>query len=137
MSTPTSRKKRRALSRHAAGVDLVTHADKLWFEQHPERQFRIRRMTAAEIGTAEALHTLKTLPLGAARFTLVRKLTSDCRSRIFILASETKDGAEIGDEVAATLWEHHLKRSPNARNVEARLAAALMVQDHQHQGGAA
>lgn len=137
MSTSTCRQKRRALSRHAAGVDLVTQADKLWFEHHPDRQFRIRRMTAAEIGTAEALHALKSLPLGAARFTLVRKLTSDCRSRIFILGSETKGGEEIGDEVAGTLWEHHLERNPNARNVEAKLAAALMVQDHQHQGGAA
>ena len=137
MSASTSRQKRRALSRHAAGVDLVTHADKVWFEQHSERQFRIRRMTAAEIGTAEALHALKPLPQGAARFTLVRKLTSDCRSRIFILGSETKDDAEIDDEVAATLWEHHLERSPVSRNVEARLAAALIVQDQPYQGGAA
>jgi len=37
MSTSISRQRRRALSRHAAGVDLVTQADRLWFEQHSER----------------------------------------------------------------------------------------------------
>lgn len=137
MSGPNSRQHRRALDRYAAGVEHVTAEDKRWFEQHPERCFRIRRMTAAEIGTAEAMDALKPLPPGAARFTLVRKLTADRRTRIFIFGSATKSGAETGEDVAEALWLHHLDRSPSAQQAESRLAAALVTRDQQHQGGAA
>lgn len=136
MSLPHTRQQKRALERFAAGVDHITAEDRRWFEQHPGRRFRIRRMAAAEIGTAEAAGGLNPLPAGAARFTLVRKVTPNLRTRIFIHGPAHKSGAEASEELAAALWDTHLDRSPSAQRTERMLAAAMMAQDH-HQGGAA
>ncbi len=137
MSAPSSRQQRRSLDRFAPGVDHITAEDRRWFEQHPERRVRIRRMAAAEIGSAEAIQALKPLPQGAARFTLVRKVTDSFRLRCFIHGPAHKSGVEACDEIAAALWEHHLDRSPSARRIEDGLAAALTTQDQDDQGGAA
>ena len=111
MSALTSRQQRRSLDRYAADIDHITAEDRRWFERHPERRFRIRRMAAAEIGSAEAIQALKPLPQGTARFTLVRKVTDNFRLRCFIHGPAHKSGAEACDEVAAALWEHHLDRT--------------------------
>lgn len=137
MTAQHSRQRRRALDRCAAGVDHVTAEDRAWFEARPDRRFRIRRMTAAEIGTAEAMDALKPLPAGAARFTLVRKVTPNMRTRVFIYGPAHSSGDDACDEIAAALWDHHLDRSPKARRIETTLAANLVTQDHQPRGGAA
>lgn len=137
MSLPHTRQQKRALERFAAGVDHITAEDRRWFEQRPERQFRIRRMAAAEIGTAEAIGALKPLPQGTARFTLIRKVTDSFRLRCFIHGPAHRSGAEASDELAAALWDTHLDRSPSARRIENGLAAGLITRDRNHQGGAA
>lgn len=141
MSTFKSRQQRRALARYAHGVGLVTASDRRWFEEHPGREFRVRRMAAAEIGSAAGvLGSPKPLPPGMARFTLVRKIRSDCRMRIFIYGPAHKTGQETGEAVAAALWGHHLGRTPSARDRE--FAILAVVSDHDagdqaFEGGAA
>lgn len=134
MTTLHSRQQRRSLERYARGVDLVTASDKRWFEEHPGREFRIRRMTAAEIGSAAAvLGDLKPLPAGTARFTLVRKIRPDCRMRIFIYGPDLKNGNETGEDVAAALWGRHLDRNPAVRQRE--FAITAIVSDHDARTG--
>ena len=129
MTTLHSRQQRRSLERYAQGVDLVTASDKRWFEEHPGREFRIRRMTAAEIGSALAVSSkLKPVPAGAARFTLVRKLSPTCRMRIFIYGPAHKTGQETGEAVAEALWDQHVDR--NAVVLQRKFAIAAIVSDH-------
>lgn len=140
-AAPLSRQQRRMLERHALGVDLITASDRRWFEEHPGREFRIRRMAAAEIGSAVAVRgELKPVPAGAARFTLVRKMGPTCRMRIFIYGPAYKTGRETGEGVAAALWGEYLNASPITRKRE--LAIAAIVADHDagdevFEGGAA
>ncbi len=137
MTMAQSRQQRRALERHAQGVDLATASDRRWFEEHPGRRFRVRRMTAAEIGTAGAVGKLSPQPAGTARFTLVRKDAADRRTRIFIFGPVDKSGFDTSDAVAAALWEHHLRQGGNAQRAGSSLAATMIAQDHRHQGDAA
>lgn len=136
-----TRQQRRALERYAQGVELATESDRRWFEEHPGRTFRIRRMAAAEIGSAAAvLGNLKPPPAGCARFTLVRKFSPTCRMRAFIFGPGDKSGQEASEAVAADLWSQHLERSSSARRYE--LAIAAVVSDHDagdeaFEGGAA
>ena len=140
-SASLSRQQRRMLERHSLGVDLVTASDRRWFEEHPGRQFRIRRMAPAEIGSALAVSgKLKPVPAGAARFTLVRKLSPTCRMRIFIYGPAHKSGQETGEAVAAALWDQHADR--NAAVLQRQFAIAAIVSDHDagdqaFEGGAA
>ena len=130
MTVSLTRQQRRALERHAPAVDLVTASDRRWFEEHPHRRFRIRRMAAAEIASIGALKALNPVPDGSARFTLIRKMSPDCRLRIFIFGPLHKSGGETSEEIAAALWQQHLNRDPAARARE--LAIAAMVSDHDH-----
>lgn len=128
-AAPLSRQQRRMLQRHALGVDLITASDRRWFEEHPGREFRIRRMAAAEIGSALAVRgALKPIPAGAARFTLVRKLSATCRMRIFIYGPAHKTGQETNEGVAAALWDQHVNR--NAAALERQFVVAAIVSDH-------
>lgn len=129
MTTLHSRQQRRSLERYAQGVDLVTASDKRWFEEHPGREFRIRRMAAPEIGSALAIcGELKPIQDGAARFTLVRKLSPTCRMRIFIYGPSHKTGQETGEDVAAALWDQHVDRT--AAVLQRQFAVAAIVSDH-------
>lgn len=129
MNAPSlSRQQRRALERHARGVDLVTASDKRWFEEHPGRECRIRRTAAAEIGAAAAVEALKPLPEGAVRFTLVRKINPDCRMRIFICGPAHKSGNETDESTAAALWDFYLDATPGAR--EGEFAFVALVTGH-------
>lgn len=129
MNAPLSRQQRRALERHSRGVDLITASDRRWFEEHPHRQFRIRRTAAAEIGQASAFKALKPLPEGAARFTLVRKINPDCRMRIFICGPAHKSGNETDECTAAALWDFYLDVTPGAREREFAFAAFVTSHD--------
>lgn len=124
-----TRQQRRALERYAYGVECATESDRRWFEEHPHRAFRVRRMAAAEIGSATAaLGTLKPAPAGYARFTLVRKVSPNLRVRAFIFGPADKSGQEASEEAAAELWRQRLDRNPEARSHE--LAVAAIVSDH-------
>lgn len=129
MTVRLNRQQRRALDRAAAGVDHVTAEDRRWFEARPDRRHRIRRMTAAEIASAEAMSALSPVPAGGARFTLVRKITPDFRLRVFISGPAHKSGDETGEATAAALWDHHRARNPNASAREDAMTAVAADHD--------
>ena len=131
--TTLSRQQHRALERYARGVDLATASDRRWFEEHPHRRFRIRRMTAAEIGSTAAVCGLKPVPAGSARFTLVQRMGPNSRLRIFIFGPADKSGQETSEETAAALWQAYRDRTPAGR--ERELAVATIIADHEHAPG--
>lgn len=125
-----TRQQRRCLERYAHGVSCATDADRRWFQEHPGRSFRIRRMAAAEIGSATAvLGSLKPVPTGSARFTLVRKLGPTERMRAFIFGPADWSGQECSEALAAELWRQHLDGNPAARRHELAIAALVSDRD--------
>jgi hypothetical protein len=126
-----TRNQRRKMEKLAPHVDRIAATDRAFFDQHPDRQHRVRPSSDAEIAEIEVTSgKLLQPPPGLRWFTIVRKV-SRARLRVFVLNHEdAQTGLNVPEGLADVIFD---TVSPQGlRELEARLNAAFSKE-----GGAA
>jgi hypothetical protein len=101
-----ARNQRRQIDKLATHTYPVLIADIAFFEQYPDRRYRIRRANDAEIATAELLDCqLLQPPDGWCWFAIVKKVPG-AYVRMFVAGPPTAEtGLAAPDRLAEWLWE--------------------------------
>jgi hypothetical protein len=114
-----TRAQRRQMQRLADKVDLVTQADRRFFERFPNRQHRVRLASQAEIGQNEVLEGGPVwLPEGLRVFTAVRNIAPGIRMRLFLRGLEGSE-TDLDEQTALAIYE--ATETPRSREIEAEL----------------
>jgi hypothetical protein len=92
-----TRNQRRQIDKLAPHVHRILNADIAFFEQHPDRRYRVRFANDAEIAHAEVLedHLLQ-VPQGCCWLVIVKKVPG-ANVRKFVASDPTLEGNTSGD----------------------------------------
>jgi hypothetical protein len=101
-----TRNQRRQIDKLAPHVQRVLDADIAFFEQHPDRRYRVRRANDAEVAQVEILEDqLLQPPQGCCWFAFVKKVP-DANLRMFVADHPTAEtGLDMPDDHAEEIWE--------------------------------
>jgi len=128
VTKPITRQQRRAMARHIADNETTVEADRRFFERRPDRVYRVRRMSRAEIGQWETAQGDRlAITDEYAAFTVVKNFAPGVRMRIFVPGPPDEDGNETSDDLGRFLWERYSDARPFVAEREARLEAALRL----------
>jgi hypothetical protein len=117
-----TRAQRREMKKLADKVDLVTQADRRFFERFPHRQHRVRLASRAEIGQNEVLEGHPVwLPEGLHIFIAVRNIAPGIRMRLFLRAPEMSE-TDVDELTALAIYE--AASTPRSQQIEAELRKA-------------
>ena len=113
--------------RFADANEPTIAADAKFFARRPDRTYRVRRMSRAEMEQLELASGGPLLPLGPDRapFTVVKQVATGVRLRIFVPGPGDEDGSDASDELGAFLWERYADIFPGIRAREAAFRSAL------------
>ena len=120
--TPIQQRQMQKLAPH---VDRVTEADRVFFEQHPDRKHRVRFASEAEIAQLEILNgQVTTLPPGIRHFVIVRNVAPGARLRLFVTNREgAETGLDVPEDLADVIFDTRATRQ--LREIEANMRSAL------------
>ncbi|MGU3388514.1 hypothetical protein ACLBYG_28725 [Methylobacterium sp. D53M] len=128
MTKPITRQQRRAMARHIADNETTVEADRRFFERRPDRTYRVRRMSRAELGQWETACDDRLEITGEfSVFTVVKNYAPGVRMRIFVPGPPDEDGNEASDELGRFLWARYSDARPWFAEREARFEAALRM----------
>jgi len=125
-----TRNQRRQIEKLAPHVERLTEADRVFFDQHPDRQHRVRHTGEAELADIETMEgKLMKPPTDCRWFTIVRNVVPGARIRIFVANyNDTETGLDVPEEFARTVFDTFAH--PGIPEMEAAMRAF-------RQGGAA
>ena len=122
MTIQLTRAQRRQMQKLADRVDLVTQADRLFFERRPERQHRVRLASQAEIEQNEILEGPHGVPPDCRIFTeIVCNVAPGVRLRLFTAAPE---GAETDLNEAMARAIFNAAATPRTWEIESAMRKA-------------
>ena len=97
------------------GLDCVSQSDRLFFELHPERKYRIRYADQAEIEFLKA--TGDPTPTGWWVYAAVCNVAPGVRTKVFLAAPEVRE-TNVSDDMARAVFEAY---KPTGRTRERSL----------------
>jgi hypothetical protein len=117
-----TRNQRRQIKKLAPHLDRITQADRVYFEQYPERKHRVRFASEVEIAQNEILSgEVMTLPPGQRHFVVVRNVAPGRRLRLFVTNAEDA-GIDVPEDLADVLFD--MVAAQQVREIESALLAA-------------
>ncbi len=128
MNARPSRAALRRVAKHQAAVDRVTDGDRRFFERRPDRSYRVRLASAAEVETAGAVLDASTAPVSGGRWImLIRKLAGDVRLRVMAQAQERVAGDLdlVSEDEAGRAYRYTCRPGTAAFRVEREAIATL------------
>ena len=128
MNMRPSRAALRRISKLQGAIDRAVDGDRRFFERRPDRSFRVRLASAAEIEAAGAVLDKETAPLPGGRWVmLVRKLAGDVRLRVMAQAHEwmASDLDSVGDDEAGRAYRYTCRPGTSAFQIEQEAIATL------------
>jgi hypothetical protein len=101
-----TRNRRRQIDKLAPHTYRILNADIAFFQQYPDRRYRVRRANDAEIAQAEILEDkLLQPPHGWCWFAIVKKVPG-AYLRMFVANHPTVEtGLDAPDDLAEAIWE--------------------------------
>ena len=116
-----TRNQRRQIKKLAPHLGRIADADRLFFEQHPDRRHRIRFASEVEIAQREIVSgEVMTLLPGFRHFVIVRNVTPGRRLRLFVTNAEDA-GTDVPEDLADVLFD--MVAAPQVREIKAALRA--------------
>jgi hypothetical protein len=92
------------------GIQRAANGDATWFREHPQRSYRIRRATAAEIKLRRAAHDMEKIPPGFRVFAAVRQFEPGSRATALVLGGANYDTTDACEAKCAALFELAVSR---------------------------
>ena len=125
-----TRNQQRQMKKLAPHIDRITEADRVFFEQHPDRKHRLRFASDVEIAELEVVRgEVMTLPPGMRHFAIVRNVAPGVRLRVFVTNARHAT-TDVPEDLTAAIFD--AVAPPKVREIEGALRAASP-----EQGGAA
>ena len=116
-----TRNQRRQIKKLAPHLGRIADADRVFFEQHPDRKHRVRLASEVEIAQHEILSgKLMRLPPGHRHFVIVRNIAPGRRLRLFVTNAEDA-GTDVPEDLADVLFD--MVAAPQVREIKAALRA--------------
>ena len=116
-----TRNQRRQIKKLAPHLGHIAEADRVFFEQHPDRRHRVRFASEVEIAQHEILSgKLMRLPPGHRHFVIVRNIAPGRRLRLFVTNAEDA-GTDVPEDLADVLFD--MVAAPQVREIKAALRA--------------
>jgi hypothetical protein len=103
MRTPKLTRAQRRMEKLADRIDLISEADRRYFERFPRGRYRVRVASQLEIEMAELLGLDMSLPPGSQHYVTVRFLTPSIRSRMMLVGPA--DPELMSERAARTIIE--------------------------------
>jgi len=117
-----NRAQRRQMQKLADRVDLITQADRRFFERFSHRKHRVRLASHAEIGQHELLEGKPIfLPEGCRIFVVVRNIAPGIRLRSYTRGVEGAE-TDVSESIALAIFE--ASATPKTWEIEAQLRKA-------------
>ena len=125
-----TRNQQRQMKKLAPHIDRITEADRVFFEQHPNRKHRLRFASDVEIAELEVVRgEVMTLPPGMRHFAIVRNVAPGVRLRVFVTNARHAT-TDVPEDVTAAIFD--AVAPPDLHDIQASLRTALSKE-----GGAA
>ena len=128
MNWRPSRAALRRVAKHQAAIDRATDGDRRYFERRPDRTYRVRLASVAEIEAAGAALDMDMTPVpGGRHVMLVRKLAGDVRLRILAQAHGWMAGDLdlVGEDEAGRAYRYTCRPGTAAFRTEQQAIATL------------
>lgn len=115
----SARANQRRLERLALKNEATIASDRLFFERRPDRQYRLRLASAAEVDLNRALPGAWAVP-GGRLFVVVRKISPSVRIRALFFgpAENAADMDNVSEGEAAFLFERARRQNAQLAGVE-------------------
>ncbi|MFG1293750.1 hypothetical protein [Xanthobacter versatilis] len=115
----STRVNQRRLERLAVKNEATIASDRRFFERRPDRQYRLRLASAAEVDLNRALPGIWSAP-GARLFVVVRKISPTVRIRALFFgpADNAADMDNVSEEEAAFLFERARRQNAQLASIE-------------------
>ncbi|MCJ2080729.1 hypothetical protein [Methylobacterium sp. J-090] len=118
--------KQREMQIHAEAAEKATDDDRRFFEDHPNRTYRVRLLSQAERAQFEILDgVMKPLAEAPIAFAAIKQIAPFVRSRVVVFGPLGAVGQPLTDEQARGIWEGYADRHPWVREQEAKILAAM------------
>jgi len=126
-----TRNQRRQIDKLAPHTHRILKTDIAFFDQYPDRRYRVRRADDAEIAQAEILEDeLLRAPPGCCWFIVVKKEPGDYL-RMFVVAPPTAEtGLDVPDDLAEWIWEENVADALQITDVVTFVTDPAMVAAH-------
>lgn len=112
-----SHAERRQMEKLGGHIDDVTASDRIWFEEHPQRQHRIRFAHPCEIAQNEIVGGRAwTLPPDMRWFTIVKSVVPGSRVRLYTANHETAPTDTVPETMARKIYAQ--LATENTREIE-------------------
>lgn len=116
-----SRNDRRRMQKLQPLVDRAINSDRLVFQRHPDRAYRIRRAHSAKVLQKNVIQGAPLAPLpGCKIFVIVKCLSAGSRLRI-LMQGPADFEVDLPENEAAAAYEEMAAMTPKIREVEAEL----------------
>jgi len=113
---------RRRIQKLADRLDLISEADRKYFERSPERRHRVRVADSVELEEEELVHgRVRSVPPGRQLYTAVRNVRPGLRFRIVFLGPADRDPELFSEAKARAIYAFH-------ETEEHRLIEAQMIE---------
>jgi hypothetical protein len=118
-----TRNERRQLDKLAPHIEQLIETDRVWFEQNPDRQHRVRHTGEAELADMETRERkLMRAPPDCRWFTIVRNVLPGHRIRIFATHfDDAETGLDVSEDFAREAFD--ALAHPGVQNLEAAMRA--------------
>jgi len=118
-----TRNQQRQMKKLAPHIDRITEADRVFFEQHPDRKHRLRFASDVEIAELEVVRgEVMTLPPGMRHFAIVRNVAPGVRLRVFVTNARHAT-TDVPEDLTAAIFD--AVAPPKLHDIEASLRTAL------------
>jgi hypothetical protein len=118
-----TRTQQRQMKKLAHHVERVRDADRVFFEQHPDRKHRIRFVSEVEIAQLEIMNgEVMTLPPGMRHFVIVRNVAPGARLGVFVTNAKHA-GTDVPEDLMASIFD--AVAPVKLREIEAMMRGAL------------
>jgi hypothetical protein len=108
------------ISKLTRRLDLISEADRKYFERSPERRHRVRVTDRVELEEEQLLcGRIRSVPAGWQFYTAVRNVRPGLRSRIVFLAPADRDFELFSEAKARAIYAFH--ETEEHRAVEAQM----------------
>jgi hypothetical protein len=112
---------RREMRKLQARVDKATSSDRVFFERHPDRAYRVRRAHTAEIRQEEIIQGERVVPVpGCGIFVAVKSICPGARLRLLVQGLKDSE-VDLTEAEARDIFER--MQTPEMRQIEAQMRA--------------
>jgi hypothetical protein len=94
----------------AIAIRFIADADAAWFIDHPDRNYRLRAASAAEVVMRRRANEMQPIPAGFKVFACIKQLEPHLRCTVLVLDEANNNADNASEAKAKALFELAVSR---------------------------